>query len=217
MPVVDLLLEIKSFIMAADYDFLFKVLFVGDSGVGKSALLRRFCDNEYSEEYTATIGVDFKIKTLLVDNHTIKLQVWDTAGQERFNSLIRAYFRGAHGIFMVVDVTDEDTLLQVSKHWMTMIHEEADMEPSIVMLVNKADLQSQAKITQKQLDRLLIPHFKTSAKSGLNVRESFEMMAREILKKRRLFPSGAVKKESVNGIRLNAEGKQEAPNNGCFC
>lgn len=203
--------------MAADYDFLYKIMLIGDSGVGKSALLRRFCDDEYTEDYTATIGVDFKIKTLLVDNHTIKLQIWDTAGQERFNSLIRAYFRGAHGIFIVVDMTDEQTLLQVSKNWMTVINEEADMDPTLVLLANKADLQSQAKVTQKQLDRLLIPHFKTSAKSGLNVREAFEMLAREILKKRRSYPSGQIDKRSVNGIRLGRGEEKPEVKNGCFC
>ena len=84
-----------------DYNFLFKLLLIGDSGVGKSAILLRFADDSFTESYMSTIGVDFKIKTIKHENDLVKLQIWDSAGQERFKTITAAYYRGAHGIVTV--------------------------------------------------------------------------------------------------------------------
>ncbi|KAK0832473.1 ras GTPase, partial [Friedmanniomyces endolithicus] len=95
------------------YDYLFKLLLIGDSGVGKSCLLLRFADDTYTESYISTIGVDFKIRTIELDGKTVKLQIWDTAGQERFRTITSSYYRGAHGICVVYDVTDMDSFNNV--------------------------------------------------------------------------------------------------------
>uniref|UniRef100_A0A674IIW6 RAB1B, member RAS oncogene family n=1 Tax=Terrapene triunguis TaxID=2587831 RepID=A0A674IIW6_9SAUR len=91
-----------------EYDYLFKLLLIGDSGVGKSCLLLRFADDNYTDSYISTIGVDFKIRTIELEGKTIKLQIWDTAGQERFRTITSSYYRGAHGIIIVYDVTDQE-------------------------------------------------------------------------------------------------------------
>ena len=97
------------------YDYLFKLLLIGDSGVGKSSLLLRFSDDTYETNFNSTIGVDFKIKTVDLDDKVVKLQIWDTAGQERFRTITSSYYRGAHGIIVVYDVTELDTFNAVER------------------------------------------------------------------------------------------------------
>ena len=92
--------------MIKDYDFLYKLVIVGDTGVGKSSLLLRFADNQFYENYLATIGGDFRFKTMNIDGKMVKFQIWDTAGQERFRTITSAYYKGSHGILLVYDMTD---------------------------------------------------------------------------------------------------------------
>ncbi|KAL8181159.1 UNVERIFIED_CONTAM: Ras- protein Rab-1A [Gekko kuhli] len=106
--------------MNPEYDYLFKLLLIGDSGVGKSCLLLRFADDTYTESYISTIGVDFKIRTIELDGKTIRLQIWDTAGQERFRTITSSYYRGAPGIIVVYDVTDQESFNNV-KQWLQEI------------------------------------------------------------------------------------------------
>ena len=89
------------------YDSLIKLLLIGDSGVGKSCLLLRFSEDSFQTSFITTIGIDFKIRTIEMDGKRVKLQIWDTAGQERFRTITQAYYRGAMGILLVYDVTDE--------------------------------------------------------------------------------------------------------------
>lgn len=98
-------------------DYLFKLLLIGDTNVGKTCLMLRFVDDKYTDNYNATIGVDFKIHTITLDGKTVKVQLWDTAGHERFRTISSSFYRGAHGIIIVYDVTDQSTFDNV-KHWM---------------------------------------------------------------------------------------------------
>ncbi|KAA0190096.1 Small GTP-binding protein Rab1, partial [Fasciolopsis buskii] len=120
-------------------DYLFKLLLIGDSGVGKSCLLLRFADDTYCDTYISTIGVDFKIRTIELNGKVVKLQIWDTAGQERFRTITSSYYRGAHGIIIVYDVTDMSSYNSV-KDWLNEIKCYADSRVSRLLVGNKCDL-----------------------------------------------------------------------------
>ena len=106
---VILIIKYKRSMMIKEYDQLFKIVIVGSQGVGKSGVFLRFCENSFYQNYTATIGVDFRFKTLDVDDRQCKLQIWDTAGQERFRSITSAYYRGAHAIIIVYDLSNSES------------------------------------------------------------------------------------------------------------
>lgn len=168
--------------MNNEYDYLFKLLLIGDSGVGKSCLLLRFADNTYTQDYISTIGVDFKIRTIELDGKTIKLQIWDTAGQERFRTITSSYYRGAHGIIIVYDVTDQESFNNV-KQWLQEIDRYATSGVMKLLVGNKADLADKvvdytaAKEFSEALD---IPFLETSALSSSNVEQAFYAMASQI-------------------------------------
>ncbi|KAL3497563.1 hypothetical protein ACH5RR_040295 [Cinchona calisaya] len=164
-------------------DYLFKLLLIGDSGVGKSCLLLRFADDSYLESYISTIGVDFKIRTVEQDGKTIKLQIWDTAGQERFRTITSSYYRGAHGIIVVYDVTDQESFNNV-KQWLNEIDRYASENVNKLLVGNKCDLESQRVVSYETAkafaDEIGIPFMETSAKSATNVEQAFMAMAAEI-------------------------------------
>lgn len=168
---------------ATEYDYLFKLLLIGDSGVGKSCLLLRFADHTYTESYISTIGVDFKIRTIELDGKTIKLQIWDTAGQERFRTITSSYYRGAHGIIVVYDVTDSESFNNV-KQWLNEIERYACETVNKLLVGNKCDLVSKKAVNYETAkafaDKLDIPFLETSAKAATNVEKAFMTMAAEI-------------------------------------
>ena len=169
--------------MNSEYDYLFKLLLIGDSGVGKSCLLLRFADDTYTESYISTIGVDFKIRTIELDGKTIKLQIWDTAGQERFRTISSTYYRGAHGIIIVYDVTNRDSFSNVTR-WLTEIDKYARESVQKLLVGNKSDCapgmrQVETSTGQEFANNLDISFVETSAKSGTFVDTAFLTMAHE--------------------------------------
>mmetsp|Transcript_18903 Transcript_18903/g.46417 ORF Transcript_18903/g.46417 Transcript_18903/m.46417 type:complete len:206 (-) Transcript_18903:318-935(-) len=197
---------------ATEYDYLFKLLLIGDSGVGKSCLLLRFADQTYTPNYISTIGVDFKIRTIDLDGKTIKLQIWDTAGQERFRTITSSYYRGAHGIIVVYDVTDIDSFNNV-KQWLSEIERYACENVNKLLVGNKCDMENKAVdyATAKQYaDNLEIPFLETSAKTGDQVETAFMKMAAEI--KNRVASQPSVAKKSDQDFNLTGA---SVSNNGC--
>eukprot|EP01121_Diplochlamys_sp_Union-15-3_P013489 TRINITY_DN4191_c0_g1_i1.p1 TRINITY_DN4191_c0_g1~~TRINITY_DN4191_c0_g1_i1.p1 ORF type:complete len:209 (-),score=31.46 TRINITY_DN4191_c0_g1_i1:94-720(-) len=169
-----------------EYDYLFKLLLIGDSGVGKSSLLLRFADNTFTDSFISTIGVDFKIRTLDVNGATVKLQIWDTAGQERFRTITSSYYRGAHGIIVVYDITNQETFNNVQK-WLQEIDRYACENVHKLLVGNKCDLVNERKVpfeTAKEFaDQLNLIFLETSAKNSTNVEEAFIKMAQTIKQK----------------------------------
>uniref|UniRef100_A0A0M3ICE7 Ras-related protein Rab-1A n=1 Tax=Ascaris lumbricoides TaxID=6252 RepID=A0A0M3ICE7_ASCLU len=139
-------------------DYLFKLLLIGDSGVGKSCLLLRFADDTYTESYISTIGVDFKIRTIELDGKTIKLQIWDTAGQERFRTITSSYYRGAHGIIVVYDITDQESFNNV-KQWLQEIDRYACENVNKLLVGNKCDLTSKRAVEYNSAKVAFVLHF----------------------------------------------------------
>jgi len=168
-----------------DYDLLYKLLLIGDSGVGKSCILLRFADNAFTETFISTIGVDFKIKTIEVEGKRVKLQIWDTAGQERFQTITTSYYRGAHGLIIVFDVTNKASFDNIKK-WLEDVERNASQNIVKLLVGNKTDLEHKRVVdyhTAKALaDRLNIDYLETSAKNNLNINKAFERLAATIMK-----------------------------------
>mmetsp|Transcript_27193 Transcript_27193/g.38302 ORF Transcript_27193/g.38302 Transcript_27193/m.38302 type:complete len:203 (+) Transcript_27193:83-691(+) len=169
----------------ADHDYFFKILLIGDSGVGKSCLLLRFADDSWTETHISTIGVDFKIKTLNIDGKTVKLQIWDTAGQERFRTITRSYYRGAHGVMLAFDVTDGNSFQTVGK-WIYDIKKYSTDTTPVILVGTKCDLQDQrvvdADTARKFAEKNDLKYIETSAKSGDGVQEAFLALCELIMK-----------------------------------
>jgi|JI6StandDraft_1071083.scaffolds.fasta_scaffold09423_5 Ras-related protein Rab-1A len=127
--------------MIKEYDYLFKFVIVGNQGAGKSSLFIRFSDDTFVENYLATIGVDFRFKTLEVDNLQCKLQIWDTAGQERFRTITSAYYKGSHAVIIVYDINNLDTFQEIEGYWMNEVKTNADKDIQIVLVGTKSDLE----------------------------------------------------------------------------
>jgi Ras-related protein Rab-1A len=171
------------------YDYLCKAIMIGDSGVGKSSLMRRFCDDKYDEGFLSTIGVDFSIKTMSVgdDSKTLKLQIWDCAGQERFRSIVNSYYRGSHIVICVYDITDRDSLMGSMKKWLEDVNRYASENIVKVLVGNKCDLESRRAI-QREEGRLFAEtngfycFYETSAKTADHVSEVFSDVAVEVVR-----------------------------------
>ncbi|XP_030646566.1 ras-related protein Rab-26-like [Chanos chanos] len=166
------------------YDIAFKVMLVGDSGVGKTCLLVRFKDGAFlAGSFISTVGIDFRNKVLSIDGVKVKLQIWDTAGQERFRSVTHAYYRDAHALLLLYDVTNKASFDNIQA-WLTEIHEYAQQDVVLMLLGNKADATHDRVVKREEGEKLAkeygVPFMETSARSGLNVELAFTAIAKEL-------------------------------------
>ena len=168
-----------------DYDYLFKIVLIGDSGVGKSNLLSRFTRNEFNLESKTTIGVEFAQKTVSIDGKQIKAQIWDTAGQERYRAITSAYYRGAVGALLVYDVCKSNSFENAEK-WMKELRDHADSQTVVLLTGNKADLKHLRAVkvedAQAFAEKQQIGFLETSALEGTGVEKAFEYVLNEIYK-----------------------------------
>jgi len=175
----------------SEFDYLFKLLLIGNSGVGKSCMLLRYSENSFTTNFFNTIGVDFKIKSIVLDGKNIKLQIWDTAGQDRFRTITCSYYRGAQGIMVVYDVTDRDSFDNI-KNWMGEIDKYAQENVIRVLIANKCDMNDKRKVSYEEGQELAkqfgVMFFETSAKSANNIDMAFQAIARTIMEKMATAP-----------------------------
>ncbi|KAJ8277334.1 hypothetical protein GJAV_G00074080 [Gymnothorax javanicus] len=166
-----------------EYDYLFKVVLIGDSGVGKSNLLSRFTRNEFNLESKSTIGVEFATRSIQVDGKTIKAQIWDTAGQERYRAITSAYYRGAVGALLVYDIAKHLTYENVER-WLKELRDHADNNIVIMLVGNKSDLRHLRAVPTDEArafaEKNNLSFIETSALDSTNVEEAFKNILTEI-------------------------------------
>ena len=171
--------------MAAEsnYDYLFKVVLIGDSGTGKSNLLSRFTRNEFSLDSRSTIGVEFATRSINVDGKTIKAQIWDTAGQERYRAITSAYYRGAVGALLVYDIAKHSTYVNVSR-WLKELRDHADSNIVVMLVGNKSDLKHLRAVPTEEAKAFAAENnhsfIETSALDASNVEQAFQNILTEI-------------------------------------
>lgn len=168
-----------------NYDYLIKLLVIGNSGVGKTNMLLKFCDNNFMTSHLTTIGIDFKIKTILIGKDKVRLQIWDTAGQEKFKTITQTYYRGAMGIVLTYAINERETFEDI-QNWIKQIKMHASDNVVKVLVGNKIDINDR-RVSYDEGAQLAadlgVRFFETSAKTGEKIEELFYYMAEEIKKK----------------------------------
>ncbi|KAF9360315.1 MAG: small GTPase [Benniella sp.] len=197
-----------------EYDYLFKVVLIGDSGVGKSNLVSRFTRNEFNLESKSTIGVEFTTRSIQVDTKTIKAQIWDTAGQERYRAITSAYYRGAVGALLVYDIAKHQTYENVGR-WLKELRDHADTNIVIMLVGNKSDLRHLRAVPTDEAKQFAaengLSFIETSALDASNVELSFQRILTEIYR----IVSNKALENSGDGIRpTGGEKIHVTPNSG---
>lgn len=187
------------------YDVLYRLVMIGDSGVGKTAILLRYSDNMFNTSFITTIGIDFRIKTIELNGRRVKLQIWDTAGQEQFHSVASSYYRNAHGIMLVYDVTRPESFIHISK-WVNNIGANAPTNVKRVLIGNKCDVPEAKRAIEHErgvvlAEELDMPFIETSAKEDVNVNLAFETIALMIME-----GEDEREKEKEGTVQLNGNG-----------
>ena len=199
-----------------NYDLIFKLVLIGDSGVGKTNILTRYTKNEFSLATQATVGVEFGSKIIKKNDKLIKLQIWDTAGQERYKSITSAYYKGSKGAFVVYDISRKPTFENVDK-WIGELKTNASEDVLIMLVGNKSDLEDKREVqideVKKKAEQYKIAFCETSALEGKNIEQAFDSLIDEIAKKVEKEKLSEVKviKESIP-ITLDTNEKKEKDN-----
>ncbi|XP_034044000.1 RAB3D, member RAS oncogene family, a [Thalassophryne amazonica] len=206
---------------AADqnFDYMFKLLIIGNSSVGKTSFLFRYADDSFTSAFVSTVGIDFKVKTIYRNDKRVKLQIWDTAGQERYRTITTAYYRGAMGFLLMYDITSQDSFSAV-QDWATQIKTYSWDNAQVVLIGNKLDLEEDRQVStedgQKLATELGFEFFEASAKDNINVKQVFDKLVDIICEKMSETVNGNVGPSATHkGVNL----KDTPPSNkgACTC
>ena len=186
-----------------DYDYLFKILILGDSFVGKTNILKRFIHNEFDSTTKETVGVEFDSKNYNFGEKTIKAQIWDTAGQERYRSVTKAYYKGAKGALLVYDISRRITFENID-NWLIDLRTNGDKDILIILIGNKSDLNSKREVSkdeaENKAEQYNIAFLETSAKNGDNIDKAFSELVEQVYN---------ANKTSIEKIDVKVEGNNE--------
>ncbi|KAG2221540.1 hypothetical protein INT45_004534 [Circinella minor] len=205
------------------YDYVFKLVVVGASGVGKTNLLGRFVNDTFELASKSTIGLDLNIKTMTINDKRVRVQVWDTAGQERYRSITKRYYRGAVGALLVYDITRHDTFEDIPR-WLGELRLNDAHPDSIIMLVgNKSDLNNERTVTQEEAKTYAeqngLMFMETSALDRTNVDQAFETLVHQIFNKLsgRLTTLGDKQAKMLRGEAIKLDHAPSTSNNSTNC
>ncbi|KAL5971318.1 Ras-related protein Rab-3 [Taenia solium] len=214
-----------------NFDYMFKILIIGNSSVGKTSFLVRYAEDSFTSAFVSTVGIDFKVKTVFRQDKRVKLQIWDTAGQERYRTITTAYYRGALGFILMYDITNEDSFNAV-RDWVTQIKTYSWDNAQVVLVGNKSDLAGERQITTERgraladtlgksidLNRHIgLKFFETSAKDNVNVKAVFDLMVDIILEKmaETSDQDGAMAGSNAPGAKRLTD-RPDGQSNGCGC
>ncbi len=192
----------------------YKIVIVGRSSVGKSCLLVRFTDDRFIEDYLTTIGVDFKFRTLKINNESFKLQIWDTAGQEKYQTITKTFYKGAHAIVVVYDLTSQASYEEMKNVWLEEARKNCDPKTVIMIVGNKMDLEDRIEVNYEEAEQFAQKEgllcAKASAKTGQNVEQSFFKLTEHIHSQ-----SQKHEEEQEKGHQLGATAPKETQNSCC--
>lgn len=205
-----------------NFDYMFKILIIGNSSVGKTSFLFRYADDSFSSAFVSTVGIDFKVKTIVRQDKRVKLQIWDTAGQERYRTITTAYYRGAMGFILMYDITNEDSFAAV-QDWCTQIKTYSWDNAQVVLVGNKCDLEDERVVSMERgrqlASQLGMEFFESSAKENVNVKYVFERLVDIICDKmsESLDTSDGAKGAGQQARRLTDKGPGAGTQQGFNC
>ena len=187
-------------------EVLYKILLLGDSSVGKTCFLMRYTDNTFQEIHMSTIGLDYKLKNVQLDDGKMaKIQIWDTAGQDRFRSITKNYYKGAHGIILIYDITNKKSFENV-RTWINQIKEEVSEKVSIILVGNKIDDEEHRVVAtddgEKIAKELGLMFFECSAKSGVNIDSTFNELVKKTVENYSKVSKGETLKNKKGGKKI---------------
>lgn len=199
------------------FDYLFKVVLIGDADVGKTCVVQRFKSGTYVEKHASTIGVDFTMKTLQIDGKLVKLQIWDTAGQERFRTITQSYYRSANGVIMAYDITKRGSFESLTR-WLDDVRRYAGSNIVQILIGNKKDLENQREVNfadakQFAQQNSMIGVIESSAKDNINIDETFIKLAKELIRRY----GGDVSLDSMASENINLSSSKNVGSSWSCC
>uniref|UniRef100_A0A0K0E4U5 Ras-related protein Rab-3 n=1 Tax=Strongyloides stercoralis TaxID=6248 RepID=A0A0K0E4U5_STRER len=202
------------------FDYMFKLLIIGNSSVGKTSFLFRYCDDSFTSAFVSTVGIDFKVKQVVRGDKKVKLQIWDTAGQERYRTITTAYYRGAMGFILMYDITNEESFNSV-QDWCTQIKTYSWENAQVVLVGNKCDMEMERVVSTERgrqlADQLGLEFFETSAKTSQNVKNVFDKLVEIICNKMAESLDKNPNQNAEKGIKVDQPTTQKTSGQQCNC